>query len=213
MIGQFGVGFYSAFVVAKLVEVRTRRAGDASTEGVLWSSNGESEYEIAKTDVSHHGTEITLFLRDDKDQFLNDYKLREIISKFSDHVAFPIYMLKPEEPAKEGEEKKETKPEFEKVNQAQALWTKSKSEIKPAEYQEFYRHISHDSSDALGYAHNKVEGKYEYTSLLYIPKKAPFDLWYQEMHRGLKLYVRRVFIMDEADQFLPLYLRFCTWCD
>jgi molecular chaperone HtpG len=208
LIGQFGVGFYSTFVVAKLVEVRTRRAGDDAAAGVLWSSNGESEYEISPLYIPHHGTEITLFLRDDKEDFLSDYKLRDIIHKFSDHVAFPIYMLKAEELGADEKDKPDAPREYEKVNQARALWTKSRSEITAEEYQEFYKHISHDTENALGYSHNKVEGKYEYTSLLYIPKKAPFDLWYQEMHRGLKLYVRRVFIMDEADQFLPLYLRF-----
>ena len=211
LIGQFGVGFYSAFVVANKVVVRTRRAGDSSSDGVLWSSNGESEYEISQLDVPQHGTEITLHIREETESFLNDYKLREIIHKFSDHIAFPIYMYKPEEVTNEEDKDKPAEkpaPEYEKVNQALALWTRSKSEISASEYQDFYKHISRDTDDALAYAHNKVEGKYEYTSLLYIPKKAPFDLWYQEMHRGLKLYVRRVFIMDEADQFLPLYLRF-----
>ena len=212
LIGQFGVGFYSVFIVAESVDVYTRKAGES--EAVHWFSQGEGEFEIEATQKEERGTEIVLKLREDSKEFASDFKLRSIIGKYSDHIALPIEMLKVEheEPAAEGEEKAEAKedkaPEFEKVNQATALWTRSKNEIKDEDYQEFYKHISHDYEEPLDWVHNKVEGKLDYTSLLYIPKRAPYDLYNREMPKGLKLYVQRVFIMDEAEQFLPLYLRF-----
>jgi len=200
MIGQFGVGFYSAFIVADKVTVRSRAAGAPADEGVFWESAGEGEYTIADIEKAERGTEITLHLRDDEKEYLDNWRLRSVISKYSDHIALPV----------EIEEKNEEDGTvtWEKINQAKALWTRSKSEISDEEYAEFYKHISHDYADPLTWTHNRVEGKQEYTSLLYVPSKAPFDLWNRDQQHGLKLYVQRVFIMDDAEQFMPNYLRF-----
>lgn len=202
LIGQFGVGFYSAFIVADKVTVRTRAAGASAEEGVFWESAGEGEYTVADITKADRGTEITLHLREGEDEFLDDWRVRSIISKYSDHIALPVEIEHLEE--KDGE----TIVSWEKINKAQALWTRSKSEISDDEYQEFYKHISHDYSDPLTWSHNRVEGKQEYTSLLYIPSQAPFDMWNRDHKHGLKLYVQRVFIMDDAEQFMPNYLRF-----
>lgn len=202
LIGQFGVGFYSAFIVADKVTVRTRAAGDSAENGVLWESKGEGEYTVDDITKADRGTEITLHLREGEDDFLNDWRVRSIISKYSDHIALPVEIEKQEE--KDGE----TVVSWEKINKAQALWTRNKSEIKDDEYNEFYKHIAHDFTDPLTWSHNRVEGKQEYTSLLYIPSVAPFDLWHRDQRRGLSLYVQRVFIMDDAEQFMPNYLRF-----
>lgn len=198
LIGQFGVGFYSAFIVADKVTVRTRAAGVSPEEGVLWESAGEGEYTIATIDKADRGTEITLHLREGEDEFLDEWRVRSIISKYSDHIALPVEM----------EKKEDETVSWEKINKAQALWTRSRSEISDDEYREFYKHIAHDFSDPLIWSHNRVEGKQEYTSLLYIPAQAPWDLWNRDHKHGLKLYVQRVFIMDDAEQFLPNYLRF-----
>lgn len=212
LIGQFGVGFYSAFIVAERVEVHTRRAGDDPDQGVLWESHGESEFSIEPKPKESRGTSITLFLKKDCEEFADDFRVRSVIRKYSDHISVPVMMPKPPAPAAEGEEGDDkataTGVEYEAVNQATALWTRSRSDISDEEYKEFYKHVSHDFDDPLTWSHNKVEGKLEYTSLLYIPKRAPFDLWNRDMARGLKLYVQRTFIMDDAEQFLPLYLRF-----
>ena len=202
LIGQFGVGFYSAFIVADKVTVRTRAAGASAEEGVFWESTGEGDYTVADITKADRGTEITLHLREGEDEFLDDWRVRSIISKYSDHIALPVEIEHQEE--KDGE----TVVSWEKINKAQALWTRSKSEISDDEYQEFYKHISHDFSDPLIWSHNRVEGKQEYTSLLYIPSHAPFDMWNRDHKHGLKLYVQRVFIMDDAEQFMPNYLRF-----
>ncbi|MCW9015959.1 MAG: molecular chaperone HtpG, partial [Kangiellaceae bacterium] len=210
LIGQFGVGFYSAFIVADEVEVRTRRAGTNTGEGVSWISKGEGEFSTESIDKASRGTEIILHLKEDEKEFLESYRLRSIIGKYSDHISLPVEMEKMDMGAPDEDEKEEDEvvvPEFEVVNKATALWTRPKSEVKEEEYKEFYKHISHDFNEPLSWAHNKVEGKQEYTSLLYIPKKAPFDLWNREKPRGVKLYVQRVFIMDDAEQFLPVYLR------
>ena len=209
LIGQFGVGFYSSYVVADNVVVRTRRAGTQTNQGVCWESNGKGEFIVNNIDYAPRGTEITLFLKKEMDEFLEDYRLRSIITKYSDHIVLPIMMAKPETPSKDDEKKDEIViPELEVVNQANALWTLPKNEIKDAQYGELYKHIAHDFEDPLAWAHNKVEGKLEYTSLLFIPKRAPFDLWQREGVRGLKLYVKRVFVMDDAEHFMPMYLRF-----
>lgn len=202
LIGQFGVGFYSAFIVADKVTVRTRAAGASADQGVFWESAGEGEYTIADITKADRGTEITLHLRADEDEFLDDWRVRSIISKYSDHIALPVEIEHHEE--KEGE----TVVSWEKINKAQALWTRNKSDISDEEYKEFYKHISHDYSDPLTWAHNRVEGKQEYTSLLFIPSQAPWDMWNRDHKHGLKLYVQRVFIMDDAEQFMPNYLRF-----
>ena len=202
LIGQFGVGFYSAFIVADKVTVRTRAAGDKPENGVFWESAGEGEYTVADITKADRGTEITLHLREGEDDFLNDWRVRSIISKYSDHIALPVEIEKREE--KDGE----TVISWEKINKAQALWTRSKSEVNDDEYKEFYKHIAHDYSDPLTWSHNRVEGKQEYTSLLYIPSQAPWDMWNRDHKHGLKLYVQRVFIMDDAEQFMPTYLRF-----
>lgn len=211
LIGQFGVGFYSAFVVADKVTVNTRRAGMQADQGVRWESNGTGEYTVENIDKADRGTEIILHLKKDEDDFLDNWRLRNIITKYSDHILLPIVMKKPETlVAGEGEDKEPKKQasEEEVVNKAKALWTLPKSEIKEEDYQELYKHISHDFENPLLWAHNKVEGKLEYISLLFIPARAPFDLWNRESLHGLKLYVRRVFIMDDAKQLLPGYLRF-----
>ncbi len=209
LIGQFGVGFYSAFIVAQKVEVFTRRAGAAADEGVHWESQGEAEYAIETVEKADRGTTIVLHLQAEQEEFADGWRLRSIIKKYSDHISLPIVMLKDAVPAAEGEEDKEpAAPEDETVNTATALWTRSRSEISDEEYNEFYKHLSHDFSEPMKWSHNRVEGKLDYTSLLYIPSKAPFDMYNREAARGLKLYVQRTFIMDDAEQFLPLYLRF-----
>lgn len=206
LIGQFGVGFYSAFIVAKKVEVYTRRAGIDKAEGVYWSSEGEGEFTIANIERAERGTSIVLHLKDEEAEFADSWRLRSLVKKYSDHIAFPVVMMSEPAPAAEGEEQEVAKEEA--VNEATALWSLSKSEVKEEDYKSFYKHISHDFQDPLTWSHNRVEGKLDYTSLLYIPSKAPFDLYNREVPRGLKLYVQRVFIMDDAEQFLPLYLRF-----
>jgi molecular chaperone HtpG len=213
LIGQFGVGFYSAFIVADRVEVFTRKAGMTPENGVHWTSEASSEYTIENIEHAQRGTIIVLHLKEDAAEFLERYRLRSIITKYSDHIALPIMMEKEvveNKDDKENAEKKETSvtPEFEVVNQAKALWTLEKSKIKDEDYKELYKHISHDFEDPLAWAHNKVEGSMEYINLLYLPARAPFDLWNRDGQRGLKLYVQRVFIMDDAEQFLPMYLRF-----
>ena len=208
LIGQFGVGFYSAFVVADNVIVRTRRAGMKTDQGVCWESNGKGEFKVENCDQLSRGTEITLYLKKEMDEFLDAYRLRSIITKYSDHIVLPIVMPKIEMPKDEKNKDEIVVPEEEVVNQANALWTLPKNEIKDEQYSALYKHIAHDFEDPLAWAHNKVEGKLEYTSLLYIPKRAPFDLWNREAVRGLKLYVKRVFIMDDAEHCMPLYLRF-----
>ncbi len=209
LIGQFGVGFYSAFIVAERVEVHTRKAGEAADQGVLWESHGEAEFSIEPKPKDTRGTSITLYLKKDCQEFADDWRVRSVIKKYSDHISVPVMMARPPAPAQEGEKPARDAPvEYQAVNAATALWTRPRTEISDEEYKEFYKHISHDFQDPLTWSHNKVEGKLEYTSLLYLPKKAPFDLWNREMTRGLKLYVQRTFIMDEAEQFLPLYLRF-----
>ncbi|MEA9991876.1 molecular chaperone HtpG [Pseudomonas sp. RTS1] len=205
LIGQFGVGFYSAFIVADQVEVFSRRAGLDASEGVHWASKGEGEFEIATIDKADRGTRIVLHLKSGEDEFADGWRLRNIIKKYSDHIALPIELPK-EQTAAEGEEKPAE--EWETVNRASALWTRPRTEIKDEEYQEFYKHIGHDYENPLSWSHNKVEGKLEYSSLLYVPARAPFDLYQREAPKGLKLYVQRVFVMDQAESFLPLYLRF-----
>ncbi|ARF51197.1 molecular chaperone HtpG [Pantoea stewartii] len=200
LIGQFGVGFYSAFIVADKVSVRTRAAGAAEDEGVFWESAGEGEYTIADISKADRGTEITLHLREGEDEFLDSWRVRNIIGKYSDHIALPVEI--------ETKDEESGTTTWEKINKAQALWTRSKSEISDEEYKEFYKHIAHDFSDPATWSHNRVEGKQEYTSLLYIPARAPFDIWNRDHKHGLKLYVQRVFIMDDAEQFMPNYLRF-----
>ena len=205
LIGQFGVGFYSAFIVADKVEVFSRRAGLDASEGVHWSSKGEGEFEIATIDKADRGTRIVLHLKSGEDEFADGWRLRNIVKKYSDHIALPIELPK-EQAAAEGEEAPAQ--EWEVVNRASALWTRPRTEIKDEEYQEFYKHIGHDYENPLSWSHNKVEGKLEYSSLLYVPARAPFDLYQREAPKGLKLYVQRVFVMDQAESFLPLYLRF-----
>lgn len=202
LIGQFGVGFYSAFIVADKVTVKSRRAGLAPEEGIVWESAGEGEFTIGNEKKKERGTQIILHLKKDEDEFLSDWRLRSIIGKYSDHICWPIEMKKTE-----GDDKKKDAG-FETVNKATALWTMQKSEISDDDYKALYKHISHDYQDPLIWSHNHVEGKHDYISLLYIPAHAPFDLWQQESKHGLKLYVKRVFIMDDAAQFLPRYLRF-----
>ncbi|WP_387464579.1 molecular chaperone HtpG [Photorhabdus tasmaniensis] len=205
LIGQFGVGFYSAFIVSDKVTVRTRAAGASIDQGVFWESAGEGDYTVADIEKETRGTEITLHLRAGEDDFLNDWRLRSVISKYSDHIALPVEIETKNKSEEEGEEDTVT---WEKINKAQALWTRGKSEITDEEYKEFYKHISHDFTDPLIWSHNRVEGKQEYTSMLYIPSQAPWDMWNREHKHGLKLYVQRVFIMDDAEQFMPNYLRF-----
>ena len=205
LIGQFGVGFYSAFIVAEEVEVLTR-AADAE-EGVRWVSRGEDEYSVEEAEAER-GTQVMLRLRDDALEFADGFRLRNLVRKYSDHISVPVRMVKEAPAGEDDADKAPEAPEWESVNEATALWTRSRSEISDEEYREFYKHVSHDFEDPLSWSHNRVEGRLEYTSLLYLPKRAPFDLWNRESPRGLKLYVQRVFIMDDADQFLPLYLRF-----
>jgi molecular chaperone HtpG len=206
LIGQFGVGFYSAFIIADKITVDTRRAGLPANEGVRWESSGEGDFSVEAIDKPARGTDITLHLREGEDEFLASWKLKSIIRKYSDHISLPILMQKEEW----DEAKKETviKDELETVNQASALWARSKSEITPEQYSEFYKHVAHDFDEPLTYTHNRVEGRSEYTQLLYIPARAPFDLWDRNKRGGIKLYVKRVFIMDDAEQLMPIYLRF-----
>ena len=213
LIGQFGVGFYSAFIVADRVEVLTRRAGLEPSEGIHWESEGEADFSVESIEKADRGTTVILHLREDSADFADNWRIRSVVKKYSDHIAIPVLMEKQATPDydDEGKEKpveENTTPEFEAVNDATALWTRSRSEVTDEEYIEFYKHVSHDFEDPLSWTHNKVEGKLEYNSLLYVPKKAPFDMWNREASRGLKLYVQRTFIMDDAEQFLPLYLRF-----
>jgi molecular chaperone HtpG len=206
LIGQFGVGFYSSFIVADRVTLVTRRAGAAASEAVRWESDGGGEYSIEAVEKQDRGTEVTLHLREGEDELLDDFRLRALIRKYSDHIAIPIRMQK----RVWDEDKKEHKltGEDETVNQASALWARPKSEITDEQYQEFYKHVAHDFETPLAWTHNKVEGRHEYTQLLYLPAHAPFDLWDRTHRHGIKLYVRRVFIMDDAEQLLPAYLRF-----
>lgn len=201
LIGQFGVGFYSAFIVADKVTVKSRRAGMKPEDGIVWESNGEGEFTIGTENKATRGTEVTLHIKKDDDEFLSNWRIRSIISKYSDHICWPIEMKKISQDDKESNE-------YETVNKATALWTMQKSDITDEEYKQLYKHISHDFQDPLIWSHNHVEGKNDYISLLYIPGHAPFDLWQHEVKHGLKLYVKRVFIMDDATQFLPRYLRF-----
>ena len=196
LIGQFGVGFYSAFIVADKVTVESRRAGLPADEGVRWESDGAGEFTVTTIERAARGTSVTLHLKDAETEFCEPMRIETLIRKYSDHIAFPVSLA-----AADGEEERV-------VNDATALWTRSRSDIDDGEYREFYKHLSHDFADPLTWSHNRVEGKREYTSLLYVPSAAPFDLWNREAPRGLKLYVQRVFIMDDAEQFLPLYLRF-----
>ena len=206
LIGQFGVGFYSAFIVADRITVDTRRAGHPATDGVRWESEGAGDFTVEAIDKVQRGTTITLHLREGEDEFLSAWKLKSIIRKYSDHISLPIQMQKEEW----DEDKKETvlKDELETINQASALWARNKNEITPEQYVEFYKHVSHEFEAPLTYTHNRVEGRSEYTQLLYIPARAPFDLWDRNKRGGIKLYVKRVFIMDDAEQLMPVYLRF-----
>ncbi|MEY8215031.1 MAG: molecular chaperone HtpG [Colwellia sp.] len=224
LIGQFGVGFYSAFIVADKVTVRTRRAGDDASEGTEWVSAGEGDFTTAAIEKSNRGTDIILHLKEDESEFADDWRLKSIVTKYSDHISVSVEMLTAEVPAVEAVseakddegnvttpaiEARDAEPaKWEAINKATALWTREKSEISEDEYKEFYKHVSHDFGDPLLWEHNKVEGKTEYTSLLYVPSKAPFDMHNREKQHGLKLYVQRVFIMDDAEQFMPTYLRF-----
>ena len=204
LIGQFGVGFYSAFIVADKVTVLSRRAG--SSDAIRWESDGQGEFSIAAAEKETRGTDVTLHLRADEDELLNGWKLREILRRYSDHISLPIQMAKEEWDADKGEQVR--RDELETVNKANALWSRSKGDITEEQYREFYKTISHDYDDPLAWTHNRVEGRTEYTQLLYVPKHAPFDLWDRDARRGVKLYVKRVFIMDDAEQLLPSYLRF-----
>ncbi|MBF0126829.1 MAG: molecular chaperone HtpG [Magnetococcales bacterium] len=218
LIGQFGVGFYSAFIVADRVTLISRKAGVASNEAVRWESAGDGEYTLETVTREGRGTEVILHLRAEEKDFLDGWRLRSVVRKFSDHVSWPILMLKsegftPDEEEEidrdaEAQPKEEKAPEWETVNKASALWARSKSEISAEEYQEFYKHVSHDFEESLAHIHARLEGKYEYTVLLYIPKRAPFDLWDRERKHGVRLYVRRVFIMEGAEDLMPRYLRF-----
>ncbi len=198
LIGQFGVGFYSAFIVAERVEVYSRKAGAPADQGVRWESRGEGEFEVETVNVDARGTRVVLHLKKDAKEYAENFRLRGLIRRYSDHIGFPILMQKPGEASLD----------YESVNQAKALWTVPRAELKDEDYTQFYQHLAHDFAEPLMWSHNRVEGRREYTSLLYIPGQAPFDLWQREAPRGLKLYVKRVFIMDDAQEFLPLYLRF-----
>ncbi len=208
LIGQFGVGFYSAFIVADNIVVQTRRAGLPASEGVCWESQGAGEFTIETINRPERGTSITLHLREEEDDLLSSWKLKSIIRKYSDHISLPIQMQKEE--WDEGKKEQVQKDEFENINQATALWARPKSELTEEQYKEFYKHISHDFQDPLTYSHNRVEGRSEFTQLLFIPKKAGFDLWDRNKRNGIKLYVKRVFIMDDAEQLMPTYLRFVS---
>ena len=204
LIGQFGVGFYSAFIVADRVVVKTRRAGNDAADAVEWSSDGDGQYTIKTIEKAERGTEIRLTLKEDAGEFGETYRIRHLVTKYSDHVSIPVYLKNDVEK----DDESEAKSEWDQVNQATALWTRPRTEITDEEYTEFYKHVAHDFEDPMTWSHHKVEGKSEYTGLLYVPARAPYDLWNRESPRGLKLYVQRVFIMDRAEEFLPLYLRF-----
>ena len=206
LIGQFGVGFYSSFIVADKVTLISRRAGLDASESVLWESEGEGEFTVEGTSKPSRGTKIILHLRADEDGLLEGHLLKTIAQRYSDHINLPIFMPKEEWDAKENKYVLQDEPE--QINQASAIWARSKAEVTDEQYEDFYKHISHDFKKPLAWAHARVEGNSEYTQLLYIPSKAPFDLWNRDHRRGLKLYVRRVFIMDDAEQLLPGYLRF-----
>ncbi|WP_300647926.1 molecular chaperone HtpG [Paenalcaligenes sp.] len=206
LIGQFGVGFYSSFIVAEKVSVLSRRAGTPETEGVLWESEGQGDFRVAPAEKADRGTAITLYLREEDAEFADGWRLRAILRRYSDHISLPIQMRKEDWDAEKQEQVKSN--EWETVNQANALWTRARNDIEDEQYIEFYKHIAHDFEDPLAWTHNRVEGRTEYTQLLYIPKRAPFDLWDRDAKRGVKLYVKRVFIMDDAEQLLPNYLRF-----
>jgi molecular chaperone HtpG len=210
LIGQFGVGFYSAFIVADKVTLTTRKAGAPVNEGVRWESAGEGDYTIESIDKPTRGTEIVLHLKESESEFLDGYRIRSIVRKFSDHISLPIVMDKEPMPSmnEEGEEEKPAMPEEETINSASALWTKARQEISETDYNEFYKHVGHDYQDPMAYVHSKVEGANEYTLLLYVPSHAPFDLWDREAKHGVKLYIRKVFITDDAEQLMPRYLRF-----
>ncbi len=217
LIGQFGVGFYSAFIVADKVVVESRRAGQPASEAVRWSCEGEAEFTVENIERPERGTSITLHLKSDDKEFANDWRLRSIVKKYSDHIAVPVEMKKPQEAAPADTDDKDSKEggaedvaqiEYEAVNTAKAMWTRSRSDLNDEDYKEFYKHIGHDFQDPLTWSHNRVEGKLDYTSLLYLPSHAPYDLYNREAPKGLKLYIQRTFIMDDAEQFLPLYLRF-----
>lgn len=214
LIGQFGVGFYSGFLVADKIVVETRRASAPTSEGVSWSCDGEAEFTVDAIDRKERGTSVILHLKDDAKDYANDWRLRSLVKKYSDHIAVPVEMLETLPPKsaddKENEDQEEAEivPQYERVNSATALWTRPRKDIKDEEYQEFYKHVSHDFQDAMSWSHNRVEGKLDYTSLVYIPAHAPHDLYNRDVARGLKLYIQRTFIMDDAEQFLPLYLRF-----
>ena len=210
LIGQFGVGFYSSFIVADRVEVVTRKAG--SDSATRWEAAGEDEFTISETEREAAGTTVVLHLKSDADEFADGWRVRSVIKKYSDHISVPVMMpaavTETEDDSDSSDGVASAEPAWEAINEAKALWTRSRSEVSDEEYQAFYKHISHDFEEALTWSHNAVEGKLEYTSLLYVPQRAPFDLWQREGARGLKLYVQRTFIMDEAEQFLPMYLRF-----
>jgi molecular chaperone HtpG len=206
LIGQFGVGFYSGFIVADKITVETRRAGLQANEGVRWESGGEGDFSVESIDKPSRGTDITLHLREGEDELLSPWKLKSIIRKYSDHIQLPILMHKEE--WDEAAKAMVVKDEFETVNQASALWTRNKSDVTQEQYEEFYKHVAHDFEPPLAYTHNRVEGRSEYTQLLYVPARAPFDLWDRNKRGGIKLYVKRVFIMDDAEQLMPVYLRF-----
>lgn len=206
LIGQFGVGFYSSFIVADKVTVVSRRAGLPADQAVRWESDGQGEFSVAQVEKADRGTEVTLHLRADEDDFLDGWRLRSVLRRYSDHISLPIQMRKEDYDAEKSEQVKTD--EWESVNQANALWTRSKSDVTDEQYREFYKHVSHDFQDPAAWTHNRVEGRSEYTQLLYIPKQAPFDMWDRDARRGVKLYVKRVFIMDDAEQLLPSYLRF-----
>ncbi|VFR21907.1 Chaperone protein HtpG [plant metagenome] len=206
LIGQFGVGFYSSFIVADKVTVVSRRAGLPADQAVRWESDGQGEFSVAQVEKADRGTEVTLHLRADEDDFLDSWRLRSVLRRYSDHISLPIQMRKEDYDAEKSEQVKTD--EWESVNQANALWTRSKSDVTDEQYREFYKHVSHDFQDPAAWTHNRVEGRSEYTQLLYIPKQAPFDMWDRDARRGVKLYVKRVFIMDDAEQLLPSYLRF-----
>ena len=206
LIGQFGVGFYSSFIVADRVEVYTRRAGLPAEEGVYWNCSGNAEYEMGAATVESRGTKVILHLKKDAKDFAKDWSIRNVVKKYSDHIAIPVEMIKAD--TDEDDKKKSKTPEFEAVNSVKALWTRPRNDISDEEYRDFYRHISHDYDEPHNWSHNRVEGKLDYTSLLYLPKRPLFDLWQREAPKGLKLYVKRTFILDDAEQFLPLYLRF-----
>ncbi len=214
LIGQFGVGFYSTFIVAKKVVVETRRAGGVDSDAVRWTCKAEADYQIEPINIAERGTRVTLHLKDDEHEFASDWRLRSIVKKYSDHIAIPVQMIKKDPPAPATDEDEivvedpDKTPEWDSINDAKALWTRSRSEITDDEYKDFYRHISHDFSPPLNWSHNRVEGKHEYTSLLYIPSMAPMDLYQRDAARGVKLYIKRTFIMDDAEQFMPMYLRF-----